>query len=78
MSEYCRTCGTHISEDDTDTCAHCAELALLKEERDRLRAALEQIRDGKIYWQIRDGVNAEINGLEWHRKLAAEALKGSK
>ena len=23
MSEYCRTCGLHISEDETDLCADC-------------------------------------------------------
>lgn len=32
MSEYCRKCGTHISEDYSDICRNCAEISRLEQE----------------------------------------------
>jgi DNA-binding XRE family transcriptional regulator len=64
MSEYCKTCGTHISEDDSDQCAACAapksELAPVPgyDFAKRLRDVLESAGVSQVDLATRSGVSA--------------------
>lgn len=47
MSEYCRDCGTHISEDDESRCHHCEMVHQIKSFRsiiDNHKSEIERLR----------------------------------